>query len=75
MTVTLDSNTATEGAEGAIGQVARVIGPVVDVEFPADQMPDIYNALLIDIEAGEQTRTIYAEVALHVGDQHGARFR
>ena len=68
MTVTLDSNTATEDAQGAVGRVARVIGPVVDVEFPADQMPDIYNALLIDIDAGEQTRTIYAEVALHVGD-------
>ncbi|HMR23608.1 MAG TPA: F0F1 ATP synthase subunit beta, partial [Micropruina sp.] len=68
MTVTLDSNTATEDAQGAVGRVARVIGPVVDVEFPADQMPDIYNALLIDIDAGEQSRTIHAEVALHVGD-------
>ncbi|MGB4272840.1 MAG: F0F1 ATP synthase subunit beta, partial [Propionicimonas sp.] len=49
-------------------RVARVIGPVVDIEFAADQMPDIYNALLIDIEGDEGTRTITAEVALHVGD-------
>ncbi len=68
MTVTLDSNTATDDAQGAVGRVARVIGPVVDVEFPADAMPDIYNALLIDIDAGDESRTIYAEVALHVGD-------
>ena len=34
------------------GTVVQVIGPVVDVEFPADQMPDIYNALLIDIDTG-----------------------
>ncbi|HMZ15376.1 MAG TPA: F0F1 ATP synthase subunit beta, partial [Mycobacterium sp.] len=36
-------------------------------------MPDIYNALLIDIDTGaddtgEGSRTIYAEVALHIGD-------
>ncbi len=63
MTVTTEKTAAQ-----ATGRVARVIGPVVDVEFAADQMPDIYNALLIDIEDGEHTRTITAEVALHVGD-------
>jgi F-type H+-transporting ATPase subunit beta len=51
-----------------IGRVARVIGPVVDIEFAADQMPEIYNALLIDIDVEDQTRTITAEVALHIGD-------
>jgi F-type H+/Na+-transporting ATPase subunit beta len=63
MTVTTEKTAAQ-----ATGRVARVIGPVVDVEFAADQMPDIYNALLIDITDGENTRTITAEVALHVGD-------
>jgi F-type H+-transporting ATPase subunit beta len=48
--------------------VARVIGPVVDIEFAADQMPDINNKLLIEIDAGDDVRTIAAEVALHVGD-------
>ena len=28
--------------------LARVIGPVVDVEFPPDAMPEIYNALQIE---------------------------
>ena len=42
-------NTPAETKSLGIGRVTRVIGPVVDVEFPADQMPDIYNALLIDI--------------------------
>ncbi len=66
MTVT---QTPTEAAPAAVtGRVARVIGPVVDVEFAAGQMPEIYNKLLIEIEDGEQTRTIAAEVALHVGD-------
>jgi len=53
---------------GGTGRVARVIGPVVDVEFPADQMPDIYHALLVDTLVGGETRTMTMEVALHVGD-------
>ena len=30
---------------GGTGRVARVIGPVVDIEFPADSMPEMYNLL------------------------------
>jgi F-type H+/Na+-transporting ATPase subunit beta len=30
-----------------------VIGPVVDVEFPADAMPEIYNALEVDWPLGQ----------------------
>ena len=30
--------------------MSRVIGPVVDIEFPADAMPEIYNALKTDYE-------------------------
>ena len=48
--------------------MSRVIGPVVDVEFPVDQMPDIYNALLVDTTVGGETRTMTMEVALHIGD-------
>ncbi|MDQ7992892.1 MAG: F0F1 ATP synthase subunit beta [Propionicimonas sp.] len=66
MTVTTDSPAAEQTA--AIGRVARVIGPVVDVEFAPDAMPDLNNALLLDIETDEGNRTITAEVALHVGD-------
>ncbi|MEA4943158.1 MAG: F0F1 ATP synthase subunit beta [Propionicimonas sp.] len=65
MTVTLDTPAAqTTG----IGRVARVIGPVVDVEFAAHEMPDLLNALLIDIDTDQGVHTITAEVALHVGD-------
>ena len=67
MTVTAEkTNEAPVGL--GVGRVARVIGPVVDVEFPADQMPDIMNAVHIDIDTGDEQRTITAEVALHVGD-------
>lgn len=52
----------------ATGRIARVIGPVVDVEFLSDSMPDIYNALEVDITIGEATSTLNLEVAQHLGD-------
>src|SRR6476660_7292043 len=51
-----------------VGRVSRVIGPVVDVEFPPDAMPDIYNALLVDTNVNGETRTMTMEVALQIGD-------
>ena len=50
------------------GRVARVIGPVVDVEFPADAMPGIYNALQVDVTMGGVDRMLTLEVAQHIGD-------
>ncbi len=41
----------------ATGRVARVIGPVVDIEFPADAMPAIFNALNIDVTLGVRLRS------------------
>src|ERR1700733_1032116 len=60
----------TETAETATanGRVVRVIGPVVDVEFPADAMPEIYFALHVDITYGGNTHTVTLEVEQHIGD-------
>jgi len=41
-------------AEAHIGRVARVTGPVVDIEFPHDSIPGIYNALKTTITIGDQ---------------------
>ncbi|MCX5051090.1 MULTISPECIES: F0F1 ATP synthase subunit beta [unclassified Streptomyces] len=64
MTTTVETAVAT-------GRVARVIGPVVDVEFPVDAMPDIYNALHVEVadpaNEGEK-KTLTLEVAQHLGD-------
>ena len=38
MTATV-SDTATAPAAGGVGRISRIIGPVVDVEFPPDAMP------------------------------------
>jgi F-type H+/Na+-transporting ATPase subunit beta len=67
MTATVEERKA-EAPAGGVGRVSRVIGPVVDVEFPVDQMPDIYNALLVDTTVGNEKRTMTMEVALHIGD-------
>lgn len=49
----------------AVGKVVQVIGVVVDVEFPAEELPDIHNAVHIDMGDGE---TLVAEVEQHLGD-------
>ncbi|HLV58325.1 MAG TPA: F0F1 ATP synthase subunit beta [Natronosporangium sp.] len=61
MTAAVETRTGT-------GRVVRVIGPVVDVEFPRDAMPDIYRALHVDVELSGRKRTLTLEVAQHLGD-------
>ncbi|MEY9864104.1 F-type H+-transporting ATPase subunit beta [Catenulispora sp. GAS73] len=58
----------TETATKAVGRVARIIGPVVDVEFPVDGMPELQNALTIDYPFLGETRRLTLEVAQHIGD-------
>src|ERR1700755_3510688 len=54
--------------ETGVGRVVRVIGPVVDAEFPRDAMPAMYNALHVDVTLSEGTKTLTLEVAQHLGD-------
>lgn len=64
MTTTVETATAT-------GRVAQVIGPVVDVEFPVDAMPEIYNALTVEVaDPAEQgkLKKLTLEVAQHLGE-------
>jgi F-type H+/Na+-transporting ATPase subunit beta len=67
MTATMTATDSAAPTQG-VGRVARVIGPVVDVEFAPDEMPDIYNALTIEIDVNGDKRSMTLEVALHVGD-------
>jgi len=48
----------------AKGKVAQVIGTVVDIEFPPDELPPLYNAIKIPLDQGE----IVLEVQHHVGN-------
>jgi len=55
--------------KNATGRVARVTGPVVDVEFPSDAMPAVFNALTVEANDGQGgLRTLTLEVAQHIGD-------
>ncbi|TMK81589.1 MAG: F0F1 ATP synthase subunit beta [Actinobacteria bacterium] len=59
---------ATKTAERAEGRVVNVIGPVVDVEFPPEHLPEIDYALEIARETNEGSDTIIAEVSQHIGE-------
>ncbi len=54
--------------KAGVGRVTRVIGPVVDAEFPRDAMPEIFGALHVDVELAEGRKTLTLEVAQHLGD-------
>ena len=65
--------TATTETTTGVGRVARVTGPVVDVEFPVEAMPELYNALTVDVsfdsgDEGGGAQTLTLEVAQHIGD-------
>ena len=60
--------------EPTAGRVTRIQGSVIDVEFPVGHLPDIYNALTVELtdtgahEEGETTKQITLEVEQHLGD-------
>ncbi len=55
----------------SVGRVIQVIGPVMDVEFEAEHLPEIYNALHIQVppsaETGGLGLDVVAEVQQHIG--------
>jgi len=59
--------TATANAPN-VGKVIQVIGPVVDVEYQAGQLPNIYNAIRIVGKAGDDNVDIICEVQQHLGE-------
>lgn len=49
---------------GNIGKVVQVIGPVIDIKFDSDCLPNIYSAIEIKVH----DRILIAEVEQHIGD-------
>jgi F-type H+-transporting ATPase subunit beta len=68
MTATIEEQKGADTSAAGVGRIARVIGPVVDVEFPADAMPEMYNMLKVELELAGEARTLTLEVAQHIGD-------
>jgi len=53
-----------------VGKITQVIGPVVDVEFPDGDLPQIYNALkMTNPEINDQPWNLIVEVAQHLGEK------
>ncbi len=59
------TTTKPKQTEGATGRVIAITGPVVDVEFPAGQLPAIFNAVRIEPPHGDP---VTCEVQQHLGN-------
>ncbi len=65
--------TSTNGnGKTPTGRVTQVIGPIVDVEFPEGELPEVYTALKIsnpNVDANDSARDLTVEVAQHLGER------
>ena len=61
-TVIYESDSTSSGTRDTAGRVVRVTGPVVDVEFPRESVPKVYDALKVD------NTEITLEVQQQLGD-------
>src|SRR5690606_14110041 len=73
MTATATETPTEAGKAPGVGRIARVIGPVVDIEFPPEELPELYNALKTTVrlssEGSDETVTeMTLEVEQHLGD-------
>lgn len=68
MTTNATFEQSSAPAAAGVGRIARITGPVVDIEFPHDAMPGIYNALKTQVNMGEESFELTLEVAQHLGD-------
>jgi len=62
-------------ASKQIGKVVQCIGAVVDVEFPRDQMPKVFDALIIDDKDSQAEAGLTLEVQQQLGDALLERLR
>src|SRR5687767_12332655 len=58
--------TATAAARNT-GRIVQVIGPVLDIEFEPEKLPEIYNALTVEDASGTVPVKVTAEVQQHIG--------
>jgi F-type H+-transporting ATPase subunit beta len=68
-TQTKEAGKKTAGAARRVGKVIQVIGPVLDVEFEPEHLPELYNALVVERpgENGLPPLKLVAEVQQHIG--------
>src|SRR5215208_4033437 len=67
-TQTTQDRSGTNGADAVSGTVEEIQGVVVEVAFPDDHLPEIYNALEISLDRDGEETTLVLEVQQHLGD-------
>src|SRR5687767_10909646 len=67
MAVTEETLSQSGKAE-ADGRILRITGPVIEVEFPPHDLPELGFAIQVDRTVGGKTDTITAEVSQHIGE-------
>ncbi|MDP6720894.1 MAG: F0F1 ATP synthase subunit beta, partial [Pirellulaceae bacterium] len=59
---------STETTQDTTGKVVQVMGAVIDVEFPSDSLPNIFNALTLhNPSIDDNPANLTLEVAQHLG--------
>jgi len=66
--MTMTESAATGAKELKDGRVVAIAGPVVDVEFPPDSLPEINHAIEMTLSVGGGDVVVLAEVAQQIGD-------
>src|SRR5687767_6941195 len=66
----MEASTKEKKDTAAAGRIEEIKGVVIDAVFSTDDLPDIYNALEVDIERGGEKETLVCEVQQHLGDDH-----
>jgi F-type H+-transporting ATPase subunit beta len=66
--MTMTESAATSGKVLKDGRVVAIAGPVVDVEFPQDSLPEINHAVEMTLTVGGGEVVLLAEVAQQIGD-------
>ncbi len=51
------------------GKVIQILGPVIDVEFDTEKVPEINEALIVEFEANGKKQKVVLEVAAQIGDK------
>src|SRR4051812_29520739 len=67
-TETTQEQSRSNGAAANAGTVEEIQGVVVEVAFPDEHLPEIYNALEVDLERDGEPTTLVLEVQQHLGD-------
>ena len=65
--IATEKKNATGAAAKNIGRIVQVIGPVLDIEFEPEHLPEIYNALTVEDDSGGFPVRLTAEVQQHIG--------